>query len=78
MSNVLIGSIGSIVLMVLMFLNVPIWLCMILVGTIGYVCIGGSGVLATLGLTTVGSVQNYTFAVMPVFLLMGEIADISE
>jgi tripartite ATP-independent transporter DctM subunit len=60
-----------------MFLQVPIWLCMLLVGVVGYVLIGGGGVVTTLGLTALGSVENYTFAVMPVFLLMGEIGDLS-
>jgi hypothetical protein len=39
--------------------------------------IGGVGVIPTLGLTALGSVENYTFAVMPVFSMMGELADIS-
>ena len=73
----LIGAIGSAILMVLMFLGMPIWLCMTLVGVVGYVIMGGAGVLTTMGLTALGSVENYTFAVMPVFLLMGELADIS-
>jgi tripartite ATP-independent transporter DctM subunit len=76
-SNQMIGAYGSLILLVLMFLEVPIWLCMLLVGAVGYILIGGGGVLTTLGLTALGSVENYTFAVMPVFLLMGEIADIS-
>ena len=73
----LIGAIGSAILMVLMFFGMPIWLCMTLVGVVGYVIMGGAGVLTTMGLTALGSVENYTFAVMPVFLLMGELADIS-
>ena len=73
----LIGAIGSAILMVLMFFGMPIWLCMTLVGVVGYVIMGGAGVVTTMGLTALGSVENYTFAVMPVFLLMGELADIS-
>jgi len=73
----MIGVWGSSILMVLMFLRVPIWLSMILVGTIGYMALGGSGVIETFGLAAAGAVENYTFAVMPVFLLMGELADIS-
>ncbi len=34
MSNVLKRRYGSMILLVLMFFNVPIWLCMILVGAI--------------------------------------------
>jgi C4-dicarboxylate transporter, DctM subunit len=75
--NQIIGAVASAILLVLMFLGIPIWLCMILVGAVGYVCVGGTGVLTTMGLTALGSVENYTFAVMPVFLLMGEFADIS-
>jgi tripartite ATP-independent transporter DctM subunit len=73
----LIGAAASLVLMVLMFFGMPIWLCMTLVGVVGYVIIGGVGVVTAMGLTALGSVENYTFAVMPVFLLMGELADLS-
>jgi C4-dicarboxylate transporter, DctM subunit len=75
--NQLIGAIGSIIMMVIMFFGLPIWLCMTLLGVVGYVIIGGAGVVTAMGLTALGSVENYTFAVMPVFLLMGELADIS-
>ena len=75
--NQIIGAIGSMILLVLIFLGMPVWLCMMLVGAVGYVVIGGTGVVTTMGLTALGSVENYTFAVMPVFLLMGEFADIS-
>jgi C4-dicarboxylate transporter DctM subunit len=75
--NQIIGAIGSMILLALMFLAIPIWLSMILVGAIGYLAIGGAGLVPALGLTAMGSVENYTFAVMPVFLLMGEFADIS-
>ncbi len=34
--NELIGAIGSMILIVIMFLGIPIWLCMILVGAVGY------------------------------------------
>jgi tripartite ATP-independent transporter DctM subunit len=77
MSHELIGAFGMGVLLVLMFLGLPIWLCMILVGSIGYSLVGGNEFLAMTARVAISTVRDYAFAVLPVFLLMGEFADIS-
>jgi C4-dicarboxylate transporter, DctM subunit len=74
----LIGGVAVGVMLVLMFLGFPVWICLILVGTIGYAMITtNAGALSMAGLNAISSVADYTFAVLPVFLLMGEFADIS-
>jgi C4-dicarboxylate transporter DctM subunit len=77
MSPELIGVIGVGVLILLMFLGLPIWITMILVGSVGYVLAGGKAILNAASLAAIGTMRDYTFAVLPVFLLMGEFADIS-
>lgn len=79
MSPELIAVTAIVFLLVLMFLGMPIWMCMILTGAVGYMAIGGNGksFLFLLGTVAQSTVFNYTFAVLPVFLLMGEFADLS-
>jgi tripartite ATP-independent transporter DctM subunit len=79
MSNdLLIGLIANIVLMIFLFLGVPIWLTLGLIGLVGFGMIVGINQALTVAATSAVSViKDYTFAVLPVFLLMGEFADIS-
>ena len=78
MTPELVGAIAIGVLLLLMFLGLPIWISMILVGSVGIaMTAGGDKVLPAIGLLARSTVSDYTFAVMPVFLLMGEFADMS-
>jgi C4-dicarboxylate transporter DctM subunit len=77
MSPELVGALGVGVLLLFMFLGLPIWVSMVLVGAVCYPLAGGTAVMEALVMTVTATVQDYTFAVMPVFLLMGEFADIS-
>jgi tripartite ATP-independent transporter DctM subunit len=77
-SNELVGVIGIGILLLLMFLGTPIWICLIAVGFLGFALMTNmSKALSVLSYTTGSSIKDDTFAVMPVFLLMGELADIS-
>ena len=77
MSTEAIGLIGLGVMLLLMFLEVPVAVVMLGVGTAGLVYLTGSRALPLVGTTVVSSLGDYTLAVLPVFLLMGELAGVS-
>jgi tripartite ATP-independent transporter DctM subunit len=78
MNPELVGAVAIGVMLLLLFLGVPIAICLILVGSVGYtIIVGGNQALMMVALTTSSTLSNYTFAVFPVFLLMGELGDIS-
>jgi C4-dicarboxylate transporter, DctM subunit len=78
MSPELVGVVGVIVLLVLMFLGVPIWVCMGAMGLIGYAVIAGTQrTLSSASMISYSTIADYSFSVLPLFLLMGELADIS-
>jgi C4-dicarboxylate transporter, DctM subunit len=63
---------GFVVLFVLMLLRVPVGMAMGLVGVTGFGLMVGSGpALKMIGQTTMRTVTDYTFGVIPMFLLMG-------
>jgi tripartite ATP-independent transporter DctM subunit len=74
MSPAIIGLIGIIALLVLMYARMWVGFVMLFVGFWGFVAIlgwgPGLGVLATVPYR---NVANYTFAAVPLFLLMGEV-----
>jgi C4-dicarboxylate transporter, DctM subunit len=72
MSNDLIAFIGFVALFVLMMLRVPVGMAMGLVGVTGYSWIVGPGpALKLVGQTSLRTVTDYTFGVIPMFMLMG-------
>src|SRR5947209_156948 len=72
MSTDAVAVIGFIVLFGLMLLRVPVGMAMGLVGITGYSCIvGGGPALKLIGQTSMRTVTDYTFGVIPMFLLMG-------
>lgn len=72
MSTDTIAVVGFLVLFVLMLLRVPIGMAMGLVGVIGFGSIVGAGpALKLIGQTSMRTVTDYTFGVIPMFLLMG-------
>lgn len=78
MSPELIGVICLCALLALMFLGLPIGICMAVVGFLGYMWIAGlQSALSVIGLVVSASLENYAIAVLPLFLLMGEFADYS-
>jgi tripartite ATP-independent transporter DctM subunit len=78
MSSDAVAIIGFIVLFVLMLLRVPVGMAMGLVGVCGYTWIVGFGpAFKNIGHTTMRTVTDYNFAVIPLFLLMGSFASTS-
>jgi len=72
MSNDVIAFIGFVALFVLMMLRVPVGMAMGLVGVTGYSVIVGPGpALKLVGQTSLRTVTDYTFGVIPMFMLMG-------
>jgi tripartite ATP-independent transporter DctM subunit len=69
-----IALIGFISLFALILLRVPVGMAMGLVGVTGYASIvGASPALKMVGLTSMRTVTDYTFGVIPMFMLMGAI-----
>lgn len=63
---------GFIALFVLMLLRVPVGMAMGLVGATGFsYLVGGTPALKLVGETSMRTVTDYTFGVIPMFLLMG-------
>jgi C4-dicarboxylate transporter DctM subunit len=67
-----VAVIGFVVLFVLMLLRVPVGMAMGLVGVSGFAyLVGGGPALKAVGHTSMRTVTDYTFGVIPMFLLMG-------
>jgi C4-dicarboxylate transporter DctM subunit len=67
-----VAIIGFVVLFILMLLRVPVGMAMGLVGVTGFGVIAGAGpALKLVGQTSMRTVTDYTFGVIPMFLLMG-------
>jgi C4-dicarboxylate transporter, DctM subunit len=72
MSSDAVAVTGFIVLFVLMLLRVPVGMAMGLVGVSGFgYLVGGAPALKLVGQTSMRTVTDYTFGVIPMFLLMG-------
>jgi C4-dicarboxylate transporter DctM subunit len=70
----LVAALGFVVLFALMLLRVPVGMAMGLVGVTGYGYLTGSTpALKMVGQTSMRIVTDYTFGVIPMFLLMGAI-----
>ena len=78
MNTDVIAVIGFLVLFALMLLRVPVGMAMGLVGITGYSWIAGAGpALKLVGLTSMRTVTDYTFGVIPMFMLMGALVSVS-
>src|SRR6201982_2399890 len=72
MSTDAVAVIGFVALFALMLLRVPVGMAMGLVGVSGFsYLVGGSAALKLVGQTSMRTVTDYTFGVIPMFLLMG-------
>src|ERR1700694_5784974 len=72
MSTDAVAILGFIALFTLMLLRVPVGMAMGLVGVSGFTyLVGGSPALKLVGQTSMRTVTDYTFGVIPMFLLMG-------
>src|SRR5215204_461477 len=78
MSSDAVAVIGFVVLFVLMLLRVPIGMAMGLVGVAGFGYLTSAGpALKIVGHTTMRTVTDFNYAVVPLFLLMGSFATTS-
>lgn len=78
MSTDAIAVLGFVALFILMILRVPVGMAMGLVGVTGYSYIVGPGpALKLIGQTSMRTVTDYTFGVIPMFMLMGAFVSIS-
>jgi C4-dicarboxylate transporter, DctM subunit len=72
MSTDAVAIIGFVSLFVLMLLRVPVGMAMGLVGVAGFsYLVNGDAALKIIGHTSMRTVTDYTFGVIPMFLLMG-------
>jgi C4-dicarboxylate transporter, DctM subunit len=72
MSTDAVAIIGFLALFALMLLRVPVGMAMGLVGVSGFAYLnGGAPALKLVGQTSMRTVTDYTFGVIPMFLLMG-------
>ncbi len=72
MSPDTVAILGFVVLFALMLLRVPVGMAMGLVGVAGYAYLsGGAPALKLVGQTSMRTVTDYQFGVIPMFLLMG-------
>jgi tripartite ATP-independent transporter DctM subunit len=78
MSSDTVAILGFVILFVLMLLRVPVGMAMGLVGVGGFgYLVGGAPALKIVGHTTMRTVTDFNFAVIPLFLLMGSFATTS-
>jgi len=78
MSPEFVGIIGIGIMLLLMFLGIPIAVCMASVGFGGLVVLWGTQkALIMVGMVPYSTIASYFLSVLPVYLLMGEFADVS-
>jgi len=78
LSNEAVAVIGFVTLFVLMLLRVPVGMAMGLVGVTGFgYLVGFTPAMKLVGQTTMRTVTDYTFGVIPMFLLMGAFVSVS-
>ena len=78
MSSEIVAIVGFVCLFALMLLRVPVGMAMGLVGITGFGCLTGFGpAMKLVGQTTMRTVTDYSFGVIPMFLLMGAFVSVS-
>ena len=75
MSNLVIGFLGVVVLLGILFLRVPIAIALVIVGVGGYAAVDGWGkALTMLGSVPFELASAYSLSLVPLFILMGALA----
>jgi C4-dicarboxylate transporter DctM subunit len=70
-----IGALGILSLLLLLFVRIPVWAALALVGFIGnYVLSGLPSALTLMGTSAFDVSSAYTLSVIPLFVLLGEVA----
>jgi C4-dicarboxylate transporter, DctM subunit len=73
MNGLLIGTIGTILLIVMLLLGTQIGFTLFIIGFAGYALVGGlNGAIGNLFIIPFNNLNSYSFAVIPLFLLMAE------
>ena len=76
MGPIINGGIAFAAVLVLMVLNIPIGIAMLLVGFTGFALISGfDPAIFVLGTAPFDAVSKYTLSVLPLFVLMGNLAN---
>ena len=79
MSSPLIGLSGICILFVLLVLRVPVWIALLLVGFVGNaILLGWPAAFALAGTTPFDIGSSYSLSVLPLFIVMGEVASESR
>lgn len=74
-----LGAVGVLALFVMLFLRVPVWIALTLVGFVGNAILSGvSPTFALAGTVPFDVGSAYTLSVVPLFVLMGEVASESR
>jgi len=75
MSSQATGGLGILILFTLLFVRVPVWASLALVGFVGCGLVSGwQSAFAITGTTPFDTASAYTLSVIPLFVLMGEVA----
>jgi len=78
MDPVITGIIGLVVMVCLILLRIPIGCAMAVVGLAGFTLLSSAGsAFSMLGIVAYQTVSSYTLTVIPLFLLMGQLASAS-
>ena len=78
MSPEMVGLIGFLLMFVFLYMGMPIGFCMGVTGFLGEIVLfGWQGSLTQLAMVPYASVASFTFCVVPLFMLMGELAWLS-
>ena len=78
MNSEIVAIVGFVCLFALMLLRVPVGMAMGLVGITGFGCLTGFGpAMKLVSQTTMRTVTDYSFGVIPMFLLMGAFVSVS-
>lgn len=74
MCPTLVGAGGLALMLILMFLGIPIGICFVLPGLLGLILLSGfTPAISMLGTVTYTQMASYSWAVIPLFMLMGEL-----
>ena len=77
MDGVTVAALGFAVLFLLLFIRMPVGLAMMLVGTIGIYLIRPQAALPKLAGEIFGEASSYPLTIIPLFVLMGNLAGVS-
>jgi tripartite ATP-independent transporter DctM subunit len=77
MSGIEVGIIGFAALFILMLIRMPVGLTMILVGAAGIYMIRSQAVVPVVAGEMFGEASNYSLTILPLFILMGNLAGVS-